>query len=164
MIELNMSSTDKTALIDTIGLTVMHWQDATQKFDELVGQIYGLSASERLCLSFLWPGPQTASAIAREIALTPAAVTTLIDRLEKRGFVRRKADPNDRRKVMVEAAEAAQQLTADVYLPLGVAGAKMLDKYTAAELAIVDQVLNESIAIQNQAAVDLLARHKGGQG
>jgi DNA-binding MarR family transcriptional regulator len=164
MIELNMSSNDKSALIDALGVTVMRWQDATQKFDELVGQIYGLSASERLCLSFLWPGAQTASAIAREIALTPAAVTTLIDRLEKRGFVRRKADPADRRKVMVEAAEAAQQLTAEVYLPLGVAGAKMLGKYTAAELDIVDRVLNEAIAIQDQAAAELVARHKGGRG
>jgi DNA-binding MarR family transcriptional regulator len=155
-----MSSNDKAALIDTLGRTVMRWQDATQKFDELVGQIYGLSASERLCLSFLWPGPQTASAIAREIRLTPAAVTTLVDRLEKRGFVWRKADPNDRRKVMVEAAEAAQRLTAEVYLPLGAAGARMLEKYTAAELAVVNQVLNDAMAIQEQAAVALLARHK----
>jgi DNA-binding MarR family transcriptional regulator len=156
-----MSSNDKAALIDALGHTVVRWQDATQKFDELVGEIYGLSASERLCLSFLWPHPQTASAIAREIRLTPAAVTTLIDRLEKRGFVRRKADPDDRRKVMVEAAEAARQLTADVYLPLGAAGAKMLEQYTVAELAIVDRVLNASMAIQNQAAADLLAKHKG---
>ena len=163
MIELNMSTDDKAALIDALGVTVMRWQDATQKFDELVGQLYGLSASERLCLSFLWPEPQTASAIAREIALTPAAVTSLIDRLEKRGFVRRKPDPTDRRKVMVEAAEAARQLTADVYLPLGAAGAKMLEKYTVAELALVERVLGESIAIQNQAAAELLEKHKGGQ-
>ena len=87
----------------------------------------------------------------------------LIDRLEKRGFVRRKPDPTDRRKVMVEAAEAARQLTADVYLPLGVAGAKILEKYTVAELALVERVLGESIAIQNQAAAELLEKHKGGQ-
>ncbi|MET3901212.1 DNA-binding MarR family transcriptional regulator [Devosia sp. UYZn731] len=158
-----MSSEDKAALIETLGRTVMRWQDATQKFDELVGHIYGLSASERLCLSFLWPGPQTASAIAREIRLTPAAVTTLVDRLEKRGYVRRKADPTDRRKVMVEAAESAHELTAQVYLPLGAAGAKMLEKYSMAELGMVDKVLSDAMAIQEQAVANLLAIHNSEQ-
>ena len=159
-----MSSTDKATLIDTLGRTVMRWQDATQKFDELVGEIYGLSATERLCLSFLWQGPQTASAIAGETRLTPAAVTSLIDRLEKRGFVRRKPDPNDRRKVMVEAAEAAQQVTTEAYLPLSAAGAKMLHKYSIADLAVVNAVLNESIAVQEQGIADLMARHRGKPG
>jgi len=76
-----MSRDDKSALIEQLGLVIVRWQDATQKYDEAVGEIYGLSAAERLCLSFLWPGPQTASAIARETRLTPAAVTSLIDRL-----------------------------------------------------------------------------------
>ncbi|WJI48228.1 MarR family transcriptional regulator [Mesorhizobium sp. C120A] len=34
-----------------------------------------------------------ANLVARETNLTPAAVTTLIDRLEKRGFVSRQPDP-----------------------------------------------------------------------
>src|SRR5689334_15693625 len=124
-----MSSPEQTALIDELGRLVVRWQDSTQKHDEAVGEIYGLSAAERLCLSFLWPGPQTASAIAREIRLTPAAVTALIDRLEKRGFVRRKADPTDRRKVLVESADEAHKVTAEAYLPLGAAGAELLKKY-----------------------------------
>jgi DNA-binding MarR family transcriptional regulator len=155
-----MSSSDRDSLIDALGRTVVRWQDATQKYDEAVGEIYGLSTAERLCLSFLWPEPQTASAIAREIRLTPAAVTALIDRLERRGFVRRKADPNDRRKVMVEAAEEARRVTAEAYLPLGVAGAEMLKKYSEAELRVVQDVLTESMALQERMMHELLARHK----
>ena len=154
-----MSSSKRDDLIEALGRIVVRWQDSTQKYDEAVGEIYGLSAAERLCLSFLWPAPQTASAIAREIRLTPAAVTALIDRLERRGFVKRKSDPNDRRKVMVEAAEEAQRVTAEAYLPLGAAGAEMLKKYSEAELAVVQQVLTESMALQERMTTELLARH-----
>lgn len=153
-----MSSPDRQALIQTIGHTIMRWQDATQKYDEAVGRIYDLNASECLCLSFLWTGPQTASAVARQIGLTPAAVTALIDRLEKRGFVRRKADPNDRRKVLVEAAEQALRLTETAYLPLSVEGARMLDKYTDAELETVAAFLSDSLALQERMAKLLAER------
>jgi DNA-binding MarR family transcriptional regulator len=138
---------------------VVRWQDATQKYDEAVGEIYGLSATERLCLSFLWPGPQTASAIAREIRLTPAAVTALLDRLESRGFVRRKPDPNDRRKVLVEQADAAIKLTNEAYAPLGEEGAKNLSKYSEADLKIFAEVLSDSLALQEEMTRRLLERH-----
>jgi DNA-binding MarR family transcriptional regulator len=158
MIEQNMSTQDKGALIDAIGRIVMRWQDATQKYDETVGEIYGLNASERLCLSFLWLGRQTASAIAREIRLTPAAVTSLIDRLEKRGFVRRIPDPTDRRKVWIEAAEEAHRVTREAYLPLGEAGAKNLAKYSLAELEAVRAILTDAVAIQEAMETELIAR------
>ena len=156
---MKKSSGGKAALIEELGNVVVRWQDATQKYDEAVGEIYGLGPAERLCLSFLWRGPQTASAIAREIRLTPAAVTALIDRLEKRGFVRRKADPGDRRKVLVEAAEATQKVTAEAYLPLRDAGAESLAKYSEAELKVVAEVLDDSLRIQEEMTRRLLERH-----
>lgn len=153
-----MSSPDRQALIQSIGRVIVRWQDATQKYDEAVGQIYDLNVSERLCLSFLWPGPQTASAIARQIGLTPAAVTALIDRLERRGFVHRKADPSDRRKVLVEAATQALRLTEEAYLPLGVEGAKMLEKYSDAELNAASAILADALALQER-MTELLREH-----
>lgn len=156
---MKKSSDNKTALIEALGLVVVRWQDATQKHDETVGEIYGLSAAERLCLSFLWPNPQTASAIARHIRLTPAAVTALIDRLEKRGFVRRKADPTDRRKVLVEAAEEAAKVTVEAYLPMRDKGAEALAKYSEADLKTVAAVLDDSLRIQEEMTRELLARH-----
>ncbi len=159
MVEQKRSRGGKAALVEELGRTVMRWQDATQKYDEAVGEIYGLGPAERLCLSLLAQGPQMASAIAREIRLTPAAVTSLIDRLEKRGFVRRKPDPADRRKVWVEAAAATQQLIAETYLPLSEAGAANLARYTLDELRIVESVLAESMALQEQMTAELLAKH-----
>ena len=45
----------------------------------------------------------TAGDISKRSGVTTGAVTGLIDRLEKGGFVRRKASESDRRKVFVVA-------------------------------------------------------------
>lgn len=152
-----MSSLSQDDLIAQLGGLVMRWQDASQRYDEAVGARWRLNASERLCLSFLMQGPQTASAIAAEIRLTPAAVTALIDRLAGRGFVRRRPDASDRRKVMVEAAEAAHALAAEAYGPPQAAGATMLAQYSPAELGVFIRILEDTIALQRRLTQDLIA-------
>ena len=41
---------------------------------------------------------------------SPSAMNRLIDRMAKRGFVRRIADPSDGRRVIVELADAGQDI------------------------------------------------------
>jgi DNA-binding MarR family transcriptional regulator len=53
-----------------------------------------------LCLLLLH-GPAPAGWLAESAGLSTGAVTGVIDRLEKGGFVRRELDPADRRKVIV---------------------------------------------------------------
>lgn len=152
MIEINSSSDDKAELVRHLGTLIVRWQEATQRYDEQVGAIFQLGPAERLCLSFLTSGPQTASAIARATRLTPAAVTSLIDRLEARGFVRRQPDPLDRRKVLVEAADATFAVIEKAYAPLAVAGAEALGKRSIGELHLLTEVIEEVLAIQNRMA------------
>ncbi|QQR36162.1 MarR family transcriptional regulator [Devosia oryziradicis] len=159
-----MSSPSKDDLISQLGGLVMRWQDANQRYDEAVGARWGLNASERLCLSFLMHGPQTASAIAAETRLTPAAVTALVDRLAERGFVRRRPDANDRRKVMVEAADAAHALAAQAYGPPQQAGAAMLARYSAAELDAFIRILEDSVALQRRLTEALIAEDAQSKG
>jgi len=159
MIEQYKSRGPKAALIEQLGGLVVRMQDGTQRYDEAVGEVYGLGAAERLCLSFLLEGPQTASAIAKHVRLTPAAITALIDRLEARGYVRRKPDPSDRRKVFVEMAEATTKLAAEAYLPLQEAGAANLAKYTETELKLFVKFLSDSIVIQERLTRDFLERN-----
>lgn len=152
------SNASKAALIERLGRLIVRWQEATQRHDETVGEVFQLGPAERLCLSFLTSGPQTASAIARATRLTPAAVTALVDRLEARNYVRRRADPVDRRKVLVEADAATEALIHEVYLPLAQAGAAAFDKRDAKELQVVAEVLQEAIAIQDEMTAQLLAQ------
>jgi DNA-binding MarR family transcriptional regulator len=47
-------------------------------------------------------GPLTAGEIAQHTGLATVSVPSLLDRLERKGFVRRLRDSADRRRVMVE--------------------------------------------------------------
>ncbi|MFD1933524.1 MULTISPECIES: MarR family winged helix-turn-helix transcriptional regulator [Nonomuraea] len=65
----------------------------------------GLNATDLYALNTLeLSGPLTSGELAARAGLTTGATTRLIDRLEQSGYVRRVADPTDRRKVIVEAS------------------------------------------------------------
>jgi DNA-binding MarR family transcriptional regulator len=67
-----------------------------------IAQKAGLHVTDAECIDFLMEmGPSTAGALAKATRLTTGAITNVIDRLERAGFVKRDPDPNDRRKVVV---------------------------------------------------------------
>ncbi len=64
---------------------------------------FGLSESDIETLEELIDmGATTAGKLSEITGLTSGAVTRVIDRLEQAGYVRRVADPADRRRVIVE--------------------------------------------------------------
>lgn len=71
-------------------------------FHQAVAERLGLNATDLKCLD-LARGEKdiTAGRIAELTGLTTAAITSVIDRLEARGIVRRERDLSDRRKVFV---------------------------------------------------------------
>ena len=63
----------------------------------------GLNDTDFECIDVLdWTGPITAGELGRRVGVTSGAVTGVLDRLERGGWVRRTADPTDRRRVIVE--------------------------------------------------------------
>jgi DNA-binding MarR family transcriptional regulator len=60
-------------------------------------------------------GASTPSTLAAITRLSSGAMTTLLDRLEQRGFVRRVPNPTDRRSVLVEYALQQPKLTNRMY-------------------------------------------------
>ncbi|OUC95176.1 MarR family winged helix-turn-helix transcriptional regulator [Streptosporangium minutum] len=72
-------------------------------FHTAVSARMGLGMTEAKALDLLRRlGPLAAGEIAGHSGLTPASVSGLIDRLERKGFVRRIRDTEDRRRVIVE--------------------------------------------------------------
>ena len=159
-----MSIDPRDELAAAIGLAAMRWQEAVETFDETVGRLNDLNSADRRCLSLVSQGPQTASAVARATALTPAAVTALIDRLEARGLVRRTADAADRRRVLVEATAKAQALIEACYMPTARAGAEMLRAYGAEELQAIRRFLADALALQARMTEELVARDQAPEG
>lgn len=123
-------------------------------FHEAVADRLGLSAADSRALSYLLDmGPVPAGRLAELTGLTSGAVTGMIDRLERAGFVRRDRDPEDRRRVMVAPVVNASRAPAAerLFAPLGEAFALLAQRYTTAQLAIlVDFVTRASDMLRAQ--------------
>uniref|UniRef100_A0AAU3GLT8 MarR family transcriptional regulator n=1 Tax=Streptomyces sp. NBC_01401 TaxID=2903854 RepID=A0AAU3GLT8_9ACTN len=91
----------------------------------------GLSASEWYALSQIASeGNLTSGELAARTGLTTGATTRLIDRLERAGFVRRAADPDDRRKVVVEPVAGSLDQIEKAVGPARRQIAEVLSRYT----------------------------------
>ncbi|MBT9548361.1 MAG: MarR family transcriptional regulator [Candidatus Sericytochromatia bacterium] len=107
----------------------------TALFQQAAAAKYGLGITEMKTISaLLQEGPMTAGQLTRRLNLTTGAVTNLIDRLEKRGWVGRSPDPSDRRKVIVSVNQTQLASGENVYQSMGVAFEALLNSYSTEEL------------------------------
>jgi DNA-binding transcriptional ArsR family regulator len=75
------------------------------RFYDAVADQLGLHVTDLTCLGALRDrGRAGVGELATELGLTTGAVSRVISRLERAGFVRRIPDPVDRRKVIIELA------------------------------------------------------------
>jgi DNA-binding MarR family transcriptional regulator len=95
-----------------------------------------------LCLLLLH-GPAPAGRLAELTGLTTGAVTGVIDRLEKRGFVHREVDPSDRRKVIVIADRSRVDRDLFPHFPSlqRAAAQEFYDDFSIAELELITEFL-----------------------
>ena len=127
--------TSRQALIGELGRALQAYQRSTQAFDDEVGRVLDLNPVDLRCLDWLTEGPLSASRLAEATGLSAAATTAMIDRLEKKGFVRRRKHETDRRQVLVEMTDEGQARTWALYGPLVEEGMPLLARFDTAELA-----------------------------
>ena len=84
--------------------------------------------------------------LARELRLTTASTTVLLDRLERAGHVRRTARTDDRRRVDITVTESATALGWAFFGPVIETTRAVLAERTAAERAVVDGFLDDLLA------------------
>lgn len=146
---IRKSNYSKAALLAAIGQRVQAFQDATDEVDEAVARRLQLNRTDLRCLSVLsQAGATSASALADATGLTRGAMTTALDRIEEAGFARRVWDQDDRRTVRVEMTEAAKRAVEALYGPIAKEGTRLLQTYTARELAAVLRYLEDGWRLQ----------------
>lgn len=78
-----------------------------------------ITAPQLMCLrTVITHGPLTATAISRDMHVSPSTVVGILDRLEDKGFVRRERGREDRRIVFVSVTDAGRELAANAPSPL----------------------------------------------
>lgn len=132
---------------------------ATVFFHEQVAERVGLSNTDHKCLDLAVQAerPLTAGQIAELSGLSTGAVTGVIDRLERAGFVRRVRDPHDRRKVLVEVTRGSQARYGDVFDGLTEALDRTLAGYTPEEIRTIERYTTTMIGVMRAEAGRLAA-------
>jgi DNA-binding MarR family transcriptional regulator len=107
-------------------------------FGQAVANVAGISNSDLECMDFLnLEGRVTAGRLAEVTGLTTGAITGVVDRLEKAGYVRRERDDADRRKVFIAVAPEAAAKIGRFYVPMQQAMHKLWSTYSEAELQLL---------------------------
>jgi DNA-binding MarR family transcriptional regulator len=142
----------RQALITKAGYALQAYQRSSQAFDDAVGRALGLNATDVRCLDWLADGPKTAGKLSAGTGLSAAATTTLIDRLEHKGFVQRVRDPGDRRKVLVEMTPGGAARVGTYY-------GRLIEEGSGLFEGITDEQL-EQMRVWLEAAGELTDRHR----
>lgn len=116
-------------------------------FHDAVARSLGLHATDVKVLRLLGSGATTAGMLAEQAGLTGAAMTALIDRLERSGYVTRERDAVDRRRVTIRAVPEALRQLDQRYGGLNVAMSKLLATYDERSFAAIADYLAKSTKV-----------------
>jgi DNA-binding MarR family transcriptional regulator len=127
----------------------------TVLFSQAVAERLGVHSTDIETMDLLHIyGPMTAGQLAAHAGLTTGATTRLIDRLERAGFVRRRHDEGDRRRVIIEPSWEHAAEVMSLFEGVGRRMVELWASYTPEQLAtIVDfmQRGNQIMAEENAA-------------
>lgn len=133
---------DRESLVRQASSEIRRYQTAVDRFDEAATRLLGINRTDGRCLDVLdQRGPLSAGDLARECGLTTGAMTTLLDRMEEFGYLRRVAHPTDRRRVMVELTAKARRRAEQIYGPVGKEGAELLACLSDRQLELIRDVM-----------------------
>jgi DNA-binding MarR family transcriptional regulator len=139
-------------VLGELAAEIRTYQNAQDEFDDAAVARLGINRTDGRCLDILdRHGQMTAGQLAAATGLSSGAVTTLLDRMEQAGYVRRIADKVDRRRVLVELTDKARARAWEIWGPIAEEWAERSAGYTDEQLLLLRDFLVEGR--------ELLARH-----
>ena len=134
----NFSKLSRKELLEAIIQSSSENSTTAVFFHTIIAEQVGLGATEEKTLFILSSyGALTAGEIAQHTGLTTSSVTSLIDRLESKGFVQRVHDTHDRRRVIVKRNEERLTELDKVFRSLQENFMDFLETYSDDQLKII---------------------------
>ncbi|HLF61019.1 MAG TPA: MarR family transcriptional regulator [Acidimicrobiia bacterium] len=140
-------------LVARLGAAMQSYQRANDAFDDVVAAKLGVNRTDLRCLDWLADGSMTVGALSKAIGISSAATTTMVDRLEKHGYVERLPDAEDRRRTRVVATDRLGERAARIYGPLVAAGNEITTPLDVATLEAICEFIERSREVTD--------RHRG---
>ena len=140
---------EREALVGAVVAAARADGSARDALDQAIADRLGINLTDLRCLDVLdQRGTIAAGELAAALGLTTGAVTTMLDRLERGGYVRRLRDAVDRRRVLVEPTEHVQRLAQELYGPLAEEGFALLRSYETRDLELIRHFFERSRDLQ----------------
>jgi DNA-binding MarR family transcriptional regulator len=141
--DLGVGALQVTARLARIGPYLARRQEAV--FDQ-----FGLSRGEVGMLSALRtagpPHQLSPTQLGRGLMLSSAGVTSRLDRMERRGFVRRLPDPDDRRGVIVDLTDSGLEIVDAAVAANTASDRQLMDRFDAEEIETLERLLRKLLA------------------
>jgi DNA-binding MarR family transcriptional regulator len=119
-----------------------------------IAQKVGMGPNDLRCGELLVRnGPMTAGELAKATGLTTGAITGIVDRLEKAGWAQRRADPGDRRRVVIyPGPQENEQTAAALYAGHVERMNQLLGRYSDEQLILLLEFVQRLTAINRDEA------------
>ena len=138
------------------------YSSAATRYSAALARSMGMGTSEVAALEHLQAaGPMTPGRLGGRLSMSPAAVTALVDRLERRGHVERMPNPEDRRSALVRETERGLRDSLEHLRPYIEEMCGIEESFSEEERAVISRFLKAATEATNQ-HVDRLS--KEGQG
>jgi DNA-binding MarR family transcriptional regulator len=129
---------------------------AAVMFHTALAEKQRLSATEVKTIDILMRfGPLSAGELAGKCGLAPPSVTGLVDRLEKKGFVRRHPDAADGRKVRIHVRDEQIASFAPLFTEFVSEMERMCAQYTVEEIELFTRFMLDAARRQQACAAKL---------
>jgi DNA-binding MarR family transcriptional regulator len=138
--DLEMEPLKVTARLSRIGPLLAKRQEAAfSRFGLNRGEVGALSA-----LRIAGPPHRLSpTRLSKGLMLSSAGMTSRIDRLERRGLVRRLADPDDRRGVIIELTDEGRNVVDEAVAAVTISDRQLLERLDPRELKQLEGLLRK---------------------
>jgi Transcriptional regulators len=142
---------DHGLIEDIVGRLAGRHSSAVVLFHQVIAERLGLGPSDHKCLDLLRQRGGiaagetiTASKLAAITGLTTGAMTGVVARLERAGFLRREPDPQDQRRQLLHPDMERGREIHKVFAPIRKDMATLLDGFDTHQLTAIAQFLAQS--------------------
>ena len=148
---IRKSNYKKSEYYQKISESIQLYQDSTANFDAAAAESLGLNQTDLACLGVIFKkGTVSASEVAKATGLTKGAMTTALDRIEKKGFAKRVENENDRRGVNLELTKKGRDSVWALWGHFATEGLKILEQFDTHQLDAILTFLEEARDMQDR--------------
>jgi len=143
---LQGSSSERKELVTALLQESRRMSTRTVVFHAAIADRLGLNPSDHKCADLICneTGPITAGRLAEITGLSTGAITGVVDRLERAGFVSRVADSEDRRRVVIQGTEGRAPDMRHLFQPMMEGMVRLCESYTDEQLALIVGFMRQS--------------------